>query len=107
MINYYGKFLNNLSNLFGPLQVYFSGVEILTPIQRVPGWWIGESTSRYGVLAANTRIIYSISSPEPKIREVPWQYLVLCCHPHQGYGTNHWSSNGVDIKRRNQLKANG
>ena len=68
--------------------MYFTGVEILTPIQRVPRWWIGESTSRYGVLAANTRIIYSISSPEPKIREIPWQYLLLCCHPHQGYGTN-------------------
>ena len=60
-------------------------MEILTSIQRVPRWWIGESTSRYGVLAANTRIIYSISSPELKIREVPWQYLLLCCHPHPVY----------------------
>ena len=83
------------------------GVEILTPIQRVPRCWIGESTSRYRVLAANTRIIYSISSPEPKIREVPWQYILLCCHPHQGYSANYLSCNGIDIERKNQLKANG
>ena len=59
------------------------------------------------MLAANTRIIYSISSPEPKTREVPWQYILLRCHPHPGYGANHWISNGVDIKRKNQLKTNG
>ena len=89
-----------LSSISDPL-LYFSPQN-----SAVPGCGTRSQCKRVGCgLVPNT--LTPLKTYTIRKCKVPWQYILLCCHPHQSYGANHWSSNGVDIKRKNQLKANG